>query len=84
MIEAQAAGLPCFISDKVPLECKKTDLVTQISLQTSAEQWAKQILAARNTERKDTYAEIVAAGFDIVESAKWLQNFYLEQWKANE
>lgn len=84
MIEAQAAGLPCFISDKVPLECKKTDLVTQISLQTSAKQWAKQILAARNTERKDTYAEIVAAGFDIVESAKWLQNFYLEQWKANE
>lgn len=84
MIEAQASGLPCFISDKVPLECKKTGLVTRISLQTPAEQWAEQILAARNTERKDTYAQIAAAGFDIVENARWLQNFYLEQWKAHE
>lgn len=84
MIEAQASGLPCFISDRVPLECKITDRVTQISLQTPAEQWATQILAARKAERKDTYAEIVSADFDIVQSAKWLQNFYLEQWKASE
>lgn len=84
LIEAQASGLPCYVSDKVPLECKKTELVTQISLQVPAEQWAERILATYNTERKDTYAQIVAAGFDIVENAKWLQNFYLEQWKANE
>lgn len=84
MIEAQAAGLPCFISDKVPLECKITDLVTQIPLQASAEQWAEKILAAQNPERKDTYNEIVAAGFDIVENAKWLQDFYLKQWKGKE
>lgn len=84
MIEAQAAGLPCFISDKVPLECKITDLVTQIPLQASAEQWAEQILAAQSPERKDTYNEMVAAGFDIVENAKWLQDFYLKQWKDKE
>lgn len=84
MIEAQASGLPCFISEKVPLECKITEQVTQIPLQAPAEQWSKQILAARNMKRQDTYAEIAAAGFDIVESAKWLQDFYLEQWKANE
>ena len=84
MIEAQAAGLPCFISDKVPLECKITDLVTQIPLQAPAEQWAEQILSAHHLERKDTYSQIAAAGFDIVERAEWLQNFYLEQWKAHE
>lgn len=84
MIEAQAAGLPCFISDKVPLECKITDLVTQIPLQASAAQWAEQILTMRYIERRDTSSEIAAAGFDIVASAQWLQDFYLEQWKANE
>lgn len=84
MVEAQAAGLPCFISDKVPLECKITDQVIQIPLKAPAEQWAKQILAVRNAERKDTYTEIAAAGFDIVASAKRLQDFYQEQWKANE
>ena len=84
MVEAQASGLPCFISDKVPLECKITNLVTQISLQTPAEQWAKQILSVRGTERKNTCAEITASGFDIAETAKRLQNFYMEQWKANE
>lgn len=83
-VEAQAAGLPCFITDKVPLECKITDLVTQIPLQAPAEQWAEQILAARHLEREDNYSQIAAAGFDIVERAEWLQNFYLEQWKAHE
>lgn len=82
MIEAQAAGLPCFISDKVPLDCQKTDLVKQISLRTSSEQWAEQILLVQSSARKDTYSEIVAANFDIVENAKWLENFYLEQWKV--
>lgn len=81
MIEAQAAGLPCYISDKVPLECKITGLVTQIPLQTPAEQWAEQILADQKLKRNDTYNEIIAAGFDIVQQAQWLQDFYLKEWK---
>lgn len=84
MVEAQAAGLPCFISDKVPIECKITDLVTQIPLAAPPEAWAENILAARDLPRRDTYAEIAQSGFDIRENAAWLQNFYLEQWKANE
>ena len=76
-IEAQAAGLPCLISDKVPIECKKTDLVKQISLSSSAEKWAEEVIAAAKTERRNTYREIAAAGFDIKENAEWLENFYL-------
>lgn len=84
MVEAQASGLPCFISDKVPIECKITDLVTQIPLAATPEVWAENILAARGQPHRDTYAEIAQSGFDIRENAAWLQNFYLEQWKANE
>ena len=31
--------------------------------------------------RKDTYEEIKQSGFDIVENAKWLENFYIELYK---
>jgi glycosyltransferase involved in cell wall biosynthesis len=77
MIEAQAAGMPCVISDKVPIECKKTDLVTQLSLELSAKEWAKQILTFRETKKRNTYEQIVRAHFDIKENAKWLQDFYV-------
>ena len=77
MIEAQAAGLPCFISDKVSIECKKTDLVQQIPLSVGADTWAEIILKAQGTERRDTSEEIKRAGFDIQENAKRLQQFYL-------
>ncbi len=84
MVEAQASGLPCFISDKVPIECKMTDAVTQIPLDASPEVWTEQILSAQNMVRKNMYSEIAAAGFDIAENAKWLQNYYIEHWKVNE
>ena len=81
-VEAQAAGLPCVVSDRVPRECEKTDgLVTFLPLEGGAEQWAKQILSTAGTERRDTSAQIKANGFDIRENAAKLQQFYLEQWK---
>ena len=84
MVEAQAAGLPCVISDKVPGECAVTDLVTQLSLEKSYELWVEQVLAAEKVQRKNTYREIISAGYDIGENAARLQNYYMEQWKANE
>ena len=41
VIEAQAAGLPCIVSDKVSLECKKTELVHQMSFSDEPEKWAE-------------------------------------------
>lgn len=78
MIEAQAAGVPCLISDKVPIECKVTDLVHVLPLDGSPEVWVKNVLELVQTPRRNTYEEIKNAGFDIVENAKWLQEFYLQ------
>jgi glycosyltransferase involved in cell wall biosynthesis len=80
IVEAQAAGLPCLISDKVPIECKKTDLVQQIPLDADALAWSTAVLKSAALPRRDTSQEIKAAGFDITENAVWLQNNYLQHW----
>lgn len=78
MVEAQASGLPCLISDKVPSECIITDGLTEvIPLSESPDTWAKKILVKRGTPRTDRRTEISAHGFDITTEAVKLQEFYL-------
>lgn len=80
MVEAQAAGLPCVISDNVPSECIITEgLVTKCSLNDSDDVWANYILKSINKQRRDTRNEIINAGFDIKESAKNLEKFYYKK-----
>ena len=76
MVEAQAAGVPCVISDQVPTECILTDLVIRKSLQESAEGWAEDILKQQNPVHENTFDRICNAGFDITENAQKLQEFY--------
>lgn len=80
-VEAQAAGLPCIVSEGVPEECIKTNLVKRIPLAVGTAQWADEILKLDGVVRTNTREQIVAEGYDIEANAKWLQNFYLEQWK---
>lgn len=82
IIEAQTAGLPCIISDKVPLECKKTDLVQQLNLSESFGTWADTVIsAAKQNKRRDTAEEIKKAGFDVSENARQLEAFYLDVYE---
>lgn len=84
MVEAQASGLPCIISDKVPPECILTEgLVDVMPLSAGAEAWADAILEKRNTPRTDRSAEIAAHGFDITTEAVKLQEFYLSAYEQN-
>lgn len=84
MVEAQAAGLPCVISDKIPTECIITDgLVDIVPLSVGADKWASKLLEKRNTLRTDRKDEIAAHGFDIVKEAVTLEKFYLEAANGN-
>lgn len=80
-VEAQAAGLPTYISaDVVAGEVKVTDLVEFISLNKTAQEWADIIINGQINieERRDTSREIMEKGFDIGTTARWLEEFYSE------
>lgn len=77
MVEAQASGLPCLISDKVPIECKKTNLVYQLSLKDNISQWVEKLLEISQIHRQNTMEEIKKSGFDIKQNVEFLQDFYL-------
>lgn len=76
IIEAQTAGLPCYVSSVIPNEVKITNLVDFISLNESPENWAEKIIKNKNYKRKDASKEIIKAGYDINTEIKKMQKFY--------
>lgn len=75
VIEAQAAGVPCFISDKVTEEVNVSGLVTRLPIDKGTGLWVDAILQT-SIERMDVSLEIINAGFDIQGSVQCLEQFY--------
>ncbi|MBU5331134.1 glycosyltransferase family 1 protein [Anaerocolumna aminovalerica] len=78
VVEAQAAGLKCIVSEIIPEEAIMSNLVSKVSLFESPDFWCEKVLERVNYERKDTIELIKSAGYDIKDTAKWLENFYME------
>ncbi|NLK12972.1 MAG: glycosyltransferase family 1 protein, partial [Candidatus Phytoplasma sp.] len=79
LVEAQASGLPCVISDTISNQTTITDLVNPISLNTPPKDWAKKVLEVSNlSTRENTSDAVVKSGFDIKNTAKELEEFYLK------
>ena len=64
VLEAQAAGLPCVISDSIPEMVSVTEPVYRISLEESRERWAEAALGCLDIPRRDTREDLIRAGFD--------------------
>ena len=77
VVEAQAAGLPCFVSDTVTKEVKACDLVSFLPINIEPEKWAEEVLAVQNKERNSGSEQMKKAGFDVKEEVKKYENFYL-------
>ena len=75
-IEAQAAGLPCVVSDGVPREVKVTDAVDFLPIDAGENAWAKAILQAANTPRADGSAAVREAGFDRAATVAQVREIY--------
>ena len=81
MVEAQAAGLKCIISDTIPTECDITGSVEFLSLTEGSSVWAQRILSYKGSYTKsDTYQQIIDAEYDIKSNAEKLQDFYITQY----
>ncbi len=67
LVEAQASGLPCLISDAIPEDCDiAPTLVERVALSESPESWSSRIerLAAEPNDRAAGARDVAEAGFD--------------------
>lgn len=69
VVEAQAVGLPCVISDSLTRQADITGLVRYLPLSASAEEWAQALLDAGKTPRRDTKNDFLAHRYDIESTA---------------
>lgn len=75
-VEAQAAGLPCIVSDCVTKEAQVTKNICFLSLKTRPERWANKIISCDGPDRQDMSKKILDHGFDINSEGRKLQDFY--------
>ena len=81
MIEMQATGVKCIISDTISKECIVTDNVDVVSLKNDTSAWAETILKYKDGYvHANMFDEISNKNFDIRNNSKWLQEFYLNEY----
>lgn len=78
LVEAQTAGLPCFVSDTVDRGAAFADGVQFLPLQSPAT-WADALCSAPLHRNPDALTQARAAGYDVRTSAQRLQEFYLRR-----
>lgn len=78
VLEAQAASLPCLISDTITDEVCISPYVKRLSLSLSAKQWAEYALECSKKGKNNSYIYFERAGFDVVSLAKKLSDFYID------
>ena len=93
VVEAQAAGLTCVISDTITTDVMLTEACEQLSISRPAYYWAdklyaiiadpKQSFGMEEDNRTKYSAQVREAGFDVNDQAKIMMKFYLNPCEAN-
>lgn len=74
-VEAQAAGLPCVLSDRVTGEAKITDNVCFLGLDEGSAVWAEALLETKKNHR-ETGCDL--SRFEIKYQAEKLADYYID------
>ena len=77
IIEAQAAGIPCVLSDAITREVVLSDDTRCLSLKSDPREWAEKVIEGGKIPKKNNYSLIESNGYDIKTTAKWLTEFYI-------
>lgn len=81
LIEAQASGLPCFVSEEaVARESDVTGLVHYLSINAEPAAWVDMINGCRCAvpeSREEGCRQVVECGYDIKAEARALESFYI-------
>lgn len=77
VVEAQAGGLPCLISNRVTKEVALTPLVKYISIDNGVEPWIAEINTTK-LKKEPFNQKIIEAGFDIEKSVETMTSFYTQ------
>ena len=79
LVEAQAAGLPCFVADTIDRGAAFASGVEFLPLE-DPEAWADDLAGASLARNPLAQTQALAAGFDVRTSAEILQAFYLRRY----
>ena len=77
LLEAEANGLPCLISNTVPDDAVLNNNVTKLPLEKSL--WVEKLLQADSQERIEDQSAIIKAGFSVRETAKAVEAIYRKE-----
>lgn len=79
-IEAQAAGLPCVVSNGIPLAAKILKDFNFLDLSEGSFSWADAINKYKNFKREDKSVEIIKSNYDVKSSSRILETLYLKNF----
>ena len=80
LIEAQASGLQCIVSSNITKEVDITKSVSYLPVDKGVNIWVDSILNSDFKYNRNANKDVLErAGYDIKNSAHWIENFYIQK-----
>ena len=76
LVEAQSAGLMCFVSDHITKEIKLTNLVRFISIDEGIDPWVREIKRCLHYTRENKIDAIINQNYDLSDLGDELERLY--------
>lgn len=76
VVEAQAAGLPCLVSNRVTREVALSPCIKYLPIDKGVDIWVKEALSTYGDRNEDYSDLIIKSGYDIKSTSKWISSFY--------